>query len=55
MFLAGWREPLRLVHEYFLVKITIEEGRFNMKLKKLKILGSNDSEKKPKSSHLDYG
>ena len=33
----------------------MEKGHFNIELKKVKILGSNKSEKKLKSSRLDYG
>ena len=43
-----------LFHIYFLAKFTVEEGHFNIQLKKLKILDNNDSEKKPKNSYLDY-
>ena len=33
----------------------MEEGRFNIELKKLKIFYNNNSEKKLKSSNLGYG
>jgi hypothetical protein len=46
---------LRLLHIYFLVEITVEESRFNIKLNKLQILERDYAEEKTEGGHLYDG